>query len=75
MQGWTLLHPYSDAAISGASRNRPGSLKLIADAEQSAFDIVVCEAVDRLGRRFADTADFQSRLAFHGIRLFTTAIG
>ena len=47
-QGWTFVASYSDAAISGASRQRPGFLRMIDDAERRKFDVVVCEAVDRL---------------------------
>ena len=42
---------------------------------EQTFDVVICEAVDRLGRRLADTADLQDQLAFHGVRLFTPALG
>ena len=73
--GWTIVDTYSDAAISGASRFRPSFQKLLADAEHKRFDIVVCEAIDRLGRRLADTADLQDQLAFHGIGLFTPSLG
>ncbi len=74
-QGWRLVNTYSDAALSGASRYRPSYQALIADARKNQFDIVVCEAVDRLGRRLADTADLQDTLAFLGIRLFTPSVG
>ncbi|MEP7172439.1 MAG: recombinase family protein [Aestuariivirga sp.] len=74
-QGWRLVNTYSDAALSGASRHRPSYQALIADARKNQFDIVVCEAVDRLGRRLADTADLQDILAFLGIRLFTPSVG
>ena len=50
-QGWRVVNTYSDAALSGASRYRPAYQALIADARKDQFDIVVCEAVDRLGRR------------------------
>ena len=66
---------YSDAAISGASRQRPGFLRMIGDAELHKFDIVVCEAVDRLGRRLADTSDLHDTLAFRGIKMHATSIG
>jgi len=36
---------------------------------------VICEAVDRLGRRLADTADLQDQLSFYGVKLFTPSIG
>jgi site-specific DNA recombinase len=74
-QGWTTVGTYRDAAISGASRFRPGFQKLIRDAGERQFDVVVCEAIDRLGRRLADTADLQDQLAFQGIRLCTPALG
>src|SRR5690349_1935781 len=74
-QGWRVTGMYSDAALSGASRFRPGFQKLLADAGKRQFEVVICEAVDRLGRRLADTADLQDQLAFHGVRLFTPSLG
>jgi site-specific DNA recombinase len=74
-RGWTIVGTYKDAAISGASRFRPGFQKLIADAAGRRFDVVICEAIDRLGRRLADTADLQDQLAFQGIRLYTPSVG
>jgi DNA invertase Pin-like site-specific DNA recombinase len=74
-QRWEVAGQYTDAAISGASRFRPGFQKLIADAAERRFDAVICEAIDRLGRRLADTADLQDQLAFQGIRLYTPSIG
>jgi hypothetical protein len=49
--GWRLVETYADAALSGASRHRPSFQALVADARQKKFDIVVCEAVDRLERQ------------------------
>ena len=74
-QKWSIVEIYADAAISGASRFRPGFQKLLNDAGSSRFDIVICEAIDRLGRRLADTADLQDQLAFHKVRLFTPSLG
>jgi site-specific DNA recombinase len=74
-QGWTIVETYTDAAISGASRFRPGFQKLISDASKNKFDIVICEAIDRLGRRLADTSDLQDQLAFYKIKLFTPSLG
>ena len=59
-QGWTVVETFTDAAISGASRFRPAFQRLLAAAGNKTFDVVVCEAVDRLGRRLADTADLRT---------------
>ena len=55
---------YSDAAVSGASQFRAGLAALRSDAERGLFDVVVCEALDRLGRRLADVAQLHDRLEF-----------
>ena len=73
--GWTLTGTYDDAAMSGSSRFRPGFQKLLADAEERRFDVVVCEALDRLSRKLADTADFYDRLTFRRVKLYTTNMG
>jgi len=44
-------------------------------SSQDRQRFVQCEAVDRLGRRLADTADLQDRLSFHGVKLFTPSLG
>ena len=47
----------------------------MADAAERRFDLVICEAIDRLGRRLADTADLQDQLTFQRIRLYTPSLG
>jgi site-specific DNA recombinase len=74
-QGWAVTAVYDDAAISGASRMRPGFQRLLADAEAGRFDVVVCEAIDRLGRKLADVADFHDRLTFARVQLHAINIG
>ena len=66
---------YEDAAISGASRFRPGFQQLLADAEARTFDILIAEAVDRLGRKLSDVADLYDRLTFARVQIHTTSQG
>jgi DNA invertase Pin-like site-specific DNA recombinase len=54
-EGWQLVATYSDHAVSGSIRLRPGYQKLLGDARARAFDVVVTEALDRLGRRAANS--------------------
>ncbi len=66
---------YDDAAISGASRHRPGLQRLMADAEADRFDVVVTEAVDRLGRKLADVAELSDRLIFARVQIHAVNVG
>jgi site-specific DNA recombinase len=74
-QGWTYLHAYNDRAISGASSLRPGYQRLLADARDGQFDVVVAEALDRLSRDQEDVAALYKRLSFAGVRIVTLAEG
>ena len=75
-QGWAIGAVYSDRAASGASTiGRPGFLRMLADAEAGRFDVVVCEAIDRLGRKLSDVASAFDRLSFARVTVHATAIG
>ncbi len=75
-QGWTQTAVYDDAAVSGASSHlRPGFQRLLHDAEARRFDVVVCEAIDRLGRKLADVADLYDRLTFANVQIHGVNIG
>src|SRR6201997_25286 len=74
-RGWTVAKVYSDRAQSGASRFRPQYQQMMADAESKQFDVLVCEALDRLGRKLADIADLHDRLSFRGVKIHTVATG
>ena len=73
--GWELEQVYRDAAISGASANRPGYQAMVAAAREGGFDIILAEALDRLSRDQEDIAGLYKRLKFAGIQLFTLAEG
>lgn len=73
--GWNLIETYADAAISGANPNRPDYQRLLVDAEDRKFDIVVAEALDRLSRDQEDVARLYKHLSFGGVRIITVAEG
>ena len=74
-EGWNLVEQYDDKAISGASRFRAGYQQMLIDAENGKFDVVVVEALDRLGRKLADIADLYDQLSFLDIRVYAVATG
>lgn len=49
-QGWEVYRIYSDDDYAGADRNRPEFRRLLADAEQRRFDIVLCKTQSRFTR-------------------------
>ncbi len=49
-QGWTIYSIYSDDDYTGSDRNRPEFNRLLRDAEQHRFDIVLCKTQSRFTR-------------------------
>ena len=74
-EGWPLTEDYSDHAISGASTLRPGYQKMLEDARNGSFDILVAEALDRLSRDQEDIAGLYKQLTFSGVTLITLSEG
>jgi len=74
-QGWKVAEVYADRALSGASKFRPELTRMMADAESGRFEIVLAEALDRIGRKLADVADLFDRLSFQKIELHSVATG
>ena len=49
-QGWELYNIYSDDDYTGADRRRPEFNRLLKDAEQHKFDIILCKTQSRFTR-------------------------
>lgn len=49
-QGWELYNIYSDDDYTGADRHRPEFNRLLEDAEQRKFDIILCKTQSRFTR-------------------------
>jgi site-specific DNA recombinase len=56
-EGWVLVPDrYDDGGISGATLERPGLQRLLADIEARRIDVVVVYKIDRLSRALMDFA-------------------
>jgi predicted site-specific integrase-resolvase len=56
-EGWLLVPDrYDDGGISGATLERPGLQRLLADIEAQRVDVVVVYKIDRLSRALMDFA-------------------
>ena len=54
-EGWVLVRDhYDDGGISGATMERPGLKRLLADIEDGLIDVVVVYKIDRLSRSLMD---------------------
>lgn len=74
-EGWSFVGAYEDRAMSGTTRLRLGYQRLLNDARQGKFDVVVAEALDRLSRDLEDIAHLYKQLTFSGVRMFTLSEG
>ncbi|MCC6912805.1 MAG: recombinase family protein [Rhodospirillaceae bacterium] len=74
-EGWDVVETYTDAALSGATLLRAGMQKLLADARAGRFKVVLTEALDRLSRDQADTANIFKHLSFLGVEIVTLEEG
>lgn len=71
--GWPEPVDYRDAAISGARNDRPGYLRLLADAAR--FDVIVVDDLSRLSRDSVEVAQAIRRLTFAGVRVIGVSDG
>src|SRR3990167_8736655 len=51
---WVLHEVYVDGGYSGSNMNRPAMKKLIVDADNKHFDVVVVYKFDRFSRKLLD---------------------
>jgi site-specific DNA recombinase len=74
-EGWSIYNEYSDSGISAASLIRPGIQKLLRDALDGRFGIIIAESLDRLSRDQEDIAHIFKRVSFAGGRIVTLSEG
>ena len=73
-RGWELAGVYQDQ-ISGAKASRPGLDKLMADARQRRFDVVLVWKLDRFGRSLVHCVSGIQELASLGVQFIATSQG
>ncbi len=68
-RGWVILASYTDQGISGAKGRdqRPALDGMLKDATRGKFDVVMCWAVDRMGRSLGDLVSTLQEL--HGTKV------
>jgi site-specific DNA recombinase len=71
--GWTVVEEYADRALSGTSLRRESLLRLMDDAKQGKFDVVLAEGLDRISRNQTDSHFFFQSMEFVEVGIYTLA--
>jgi DNA invertase Pin-like site-specific DNA recombinase len=66
---------FKDAAISGATMERPGLVRLLTAAKAGRIGLVVAEGLDRLSRSLKDIAAIHETLGYYGVTIWTAHEG
>jgi DNA invertase Pin-like site-specific DNA recombinase len=71
-RGWTIAKEYSDNDTSASNgKVRPGYARMLGDAAQKRFDVVIAWHPDRLARRLVDLEDLIVRAQRDGFKIAT----
>ncbi|MFH1933350.1 MAG: recombinase family protein [Pseudomonadota bacterium] len=65
--GWNIHHEYIDHGYTGANTNRPAFTRMMTDAHQKKFDMLLVWKLDRLGRSLRDLITTLDELGHLGI--------
>lgn len=69
--GYALHKIYADRGVSGTTDNRPEFQRMIDDAKNRVFDVVIVHKLDRFARNRADSAIYRQELNKHNVRLLS----
>src|SRR5689334_19446762 len=72
-RGWTITEEYVDSGWSGVKASRPALDKLMADASQHRFDVLLVWKLDRFGRSVLNLVEGLNKLASYGVRFIATS--
>ena len=68
-QGWEVADVYEDAGVSGAKADRPALNRLLADARDGKFQVVIFLKIDRFGRSQRDLHNLAFELKERGVAI------
>ncbi len=68
-KGYHLITDYKDEALTGTNTERPGFQKMLQDASQGLFDVVIVHKMDRFSRSVYDALNVQNQLLAYGVKI------
>jgi len=72
-RGWQVAGEYVDSGWSGAKASRPELNRLMRDAGQRKFDVILCWKLDRFGRSLLHCKSALQELQANGVRFIATS--
>ncbi len=70
-KNWTLIEGYVDEGISGTSdKKRKNFLRMIDDAKQNKFDLIMTKEISRFSRNTLDSIKYTRELLSYGVAVF-----
>lgn len=68
---WTLVSQFVDEGITGTSaEKRPEFMRMIGEAKQHKFDMIITREVSRFARNTVDTLKYTRMLKEHGVEVY-----
>lgn len=64
---WEMAELYREEGVSGYLRERPELQRLLHDAGQDKFDVVIFPSIDRMGRSVKGAIEIEKKLRQHGV--------
>lgn len=74
-EGWVVVETYADAAMSGATNQRPQYQAMLQALRTGRFEIILSESLDRFSRDLEETASFYKHCIFNNVRIVTLSEG
>ncbi len=62
LRGWQVKHIYIEAGVSAKDDKRPEFQKMIEDAKQKHFDVIIVHKLDRFSRSLVDMLSYMNML-------------
>jgi DNA invertase Pin-like site-specific DNA recombinase len=72
-KGWDVAVIYTDAGYSARSDKRPDFKRMIADAQDHKFDVIIVHKFDRFARNRADAVNYKKILRALGVKVFSVS--
>jgi len=74
-EGWEIIERYKDEAVSGTVKDRPGYQRMLADARNGHFKVLLLDDLSRLSRDSVETQQAMKRLRHWGVRVIAVSDG